>query len=150
MPSQRVLFLCYGEDNVCSETVKYIEEFGVTVIVRDLSKNPMSEPELERLIGNLEINHFVNTLSESYEKNGWDKERPSRSEMIKSMAADCTLIRRPIIKSSRLITIGLDKSKISEMLSMTGNGKLVDAMPQSGNRPSKKKERRGQPATAGK
>lgn len=129
MPSKRVLFLCYGSDDICEETRKFVEETGALVDYRDIEKKPLSEDELSRLIGNLEITHFVNTLSESYAKNGLDKGLPSRAEIIKLMAADYTLIKRPIIKNPRLTTIGFARDKIKDMLQLNSNGQLIEIQP---------------------
>ena len=149
MPSKRVLFLCYGSDDICKETYKFIEETGALINFRDIGKNPLSEHELESLIGNLEIGHFLNTLSESYTKNGLDKERPSRRELFQMMAKDYTLIRRPIVKASRLITIGFDRAKMSEMLQMSSNSVPME-FPVHEQRRNPKRRNKRQPASTGK
>ena len=116
MAPKRATFLCYGDDDICRDTRKLIEESGVILTSRDMQKDPLSEAELDRLVGTLSIAHFVNTLAPAFAKIGWDKGLPSRDEVIAAMAADYTLIRRPIVKASRLITIGADKKRITEML----------------------------------
>ncbi len=116
MAPKRAMFLCYGDDEVCRDTQKFIEDSGVIVDSRDIEKNPLSEAELDRLVGTLSIGHFINTMAPAYTKNGWDKSLPTREEAIEAMVQDHTLIRRPIIKASRLITIGSDKKRITEML----------------------------------
>jgi arsenate reductase-like glutaredoxin family protein len=118
MAAKRATFLCYGDDDICRDTQKFIRDAGVIVDARDMAKNPLSEIEIDSLIGTLNISHFVNKLSPAYEKNGWDKGLPSRTETIAGMAADHTLIRRPIVKASRLITIGADQKRIGEMLQL--------------------------------
>ncbi|HOP07433.1 MAG TPA: ArsC/Spx/MgsR family protein [candidate division Zixibacteria bacterium] len=155
MPSKRVLFLCYGSDDICEETRKFVEETGVMVDYRDMEKKPLSEDELSRLIGNLEISHFVNTLSESYAKRGLDKGLPPRTELIKMMAEDYTLIKRPIIKNTRLITVGFARDKIKDMLQLNSNGQLIEVQPpqrRNDNQNSKGNRRgsRQQAAAAGK
>ena len=116
MPMKRAIFFCWGDDEMCSELRKFIEDAGVVVDYRDIGKDPLNVRELGRLVGNLQIRHFVNTLSPAYAKLGFDKNGLDRIEVIKAMAEDHTLIRRPIVKSSRLITIGNDKRRIGEML----------------------------------
>ncbi|MDF1543532.1 MAG: hypothetical protein P1R58_00355 [bacterium] len=118
MAPRRAIFLSYGSDADCLETKKYIEELGVLLIIRDLSKDPLSVDYLTDMIGYLNINHFLNQGSESYSKLGIDKNKHTREEIIGMMAEDHTLIRRPIIRSARLITIGCDKKKIAQMLQM--------------------------------
>ena len=149
MPSKRVLLLCYGNDAICEETRKFIEDTGALVNYRDLSKDPLSEHELKSLIGNLDITHFLNTLSESYTKNGLDKKLPPRQELFELIAKDYTLLRRPIVKASRLITIGFDRDKMSEMLQMSTNSVPME-FPSHDQRRNPRKRNKRQPASTGK
>lgn len=127
MPLKRAEFLCYGDDGVCSDIRKFIEESGVILTVRDIAREPLDEIELRRLIGTLSVGHFLNPMSPAYSDRGFDQNSPDREEAIRAMAEDYTLIRRPIIRSTRLITIGSDKKRISEMVQYSGNG---DAPPE--------------------
>jgi len=121
MTSKRAIFISYGKDDSCVETKSFIEESGVLLTIRDLEKRPFTVQELSSLVGHLDIRHFLNKSSEAYTGNGLDKELPDRQEIIKMMAADYTLIRKPIIKASRLITIGCDQKKVSELLQIGAN-----------------------------
>jgi len=118
MAPRRATFFCYGDDGLCQETCKFIEDAGVILEKHDIGKDPLSEDDLDRLIGTLSISHFINPASPAYTKLGWDKTAPDRREAIEAMARDYTLIRRPIIRASRLVTIGADKKRIGEMLQL--------------------------------
>jgi arsenate reductase-like glutaredoxin family protein len=122
MPPQRAKIYSYGNDEMCAEAVKYITDAGVVLDVRDMEKQPLSEFELRQLVGNLEINHFLNPLSPTYSKHKLDEKTPSREELIQLMAADHTLVRHPIIKAARLLMIGCDKRKIADLLQINENG----------------------------
>jgi arsenate reductase-like glutaredoxin family protein len=122
MAPKRATFFSYGSDEKTNETRKYIEGAGVILDVRDISKNPLTEDELAALIGFRDIRHFLNNLSESYTKHNLDQRPMARKDIIKLMAADYTLIRRPIIRTTRLLTVGCDRKKISEMLQISDNG----------------------------
>jgi len=122
MAPKRAQFLCYGDDGICIEVMKFIQDAGVILDVRDIGKDPLSEEELYKLVGHLQITHFLNTLSDAYTKYRFDKRLPEREEIIRLMAKDHTLIRKPIIKSSRLLTVGCDRRKIAEMLQISPNG----------------------------
>lgn len=122
MPPKRATYLSYGNDERCAETLKYIEDSGVVLSVRDIRERPLTERELIALIGNLQVSHFLNKMSESYSKHNLDQPAMERNEVIKLMASDHTLLRCPIIKSSRLLYIGCDKRKIAEMLQIGANG----------------------------
>ncbi len=136
MVPRRAQFLTYGNDKLCAEIQKFIEEAGIILDVRDISKEPLSEEELSRLIGHIEITHFLNTASASYTKYRLDKHIPSRADVIRLMAKDYTLMRRPIIRSTRLLTVGCDKQKIADMLRISPDGQALDQ--NDGERPGSK------------
>ncbi|MDH4156777.1 MAG: hypothetical protein OEW00_05830 [candidate division Zixibacteria bacterium] len=140
MAPKRAAFFSYGSDEKTDETRKYIEGAGVLLDVRDISKNPLSEGELTALLGYLDIRHFLNNLSESYAKHNLDQRLMARKDIIKLMAGDYTLIRRPIIRTARLLTVGCDRKKISEMLQISDNGSQpsADNNRRSKNRPAAK------------
>jgi arsenate reductase-like glutaredoxin family protein len=121
MAVKHAKFLFYGEDEQCAEMRKLIEEAGVILDVRDIEKKPLTEDELASMLGHLEAAHFLNPASDSYEKNKLDQKIPQRHELIKMIADDYTLLRKPIIRTARLLTVGCDKQKISEMLRLNGD-----------------------------
>lgn len=122
MPQKRAKYITHDCDEQCVEIRKFIEDAGVLLDFRDLGKKPMSADEIDKLVGHINITHFLNPMSKSYEKHGLDKELPERDIMLGLIAEDNTLLKHPIIKTIRLITIGGDKAKISEMLQLNGNG----------------------------
>ncbi len=126
MTSKRAQYLTYGNDGNCAETKKFIEDAGVLLDVRDIGEDPLSEEELSKLIGHVEITHFLNTLSDSYKKYRLDKHLPSRDDIIRLMAKDHTLLRRPIVRAARLLTVGCDKQKIADMLQIGPDGRLSE------------------------
>jgi arsenate reductase-like glutaredoxin family protein len=128
MPLKRAEFISYGNDTQCEQTQKYIEDAGILLNIRDIGKTPLSEIEIDRLIGHFNLQHFLNPLSAAYKKHGLDKQLPEREEIIRLIAEDHTLLRRPIIRTGRLVTVGCDKKSISDMLQLHANG--------NGNKPS--------------
>ena len=129
MAFKRAQYLTYGDDGLCAETRKFIEDAGVLLDVRDISKNPLSEVELSNLIGHIPIKHFLNSLSDSYKKYRLDKHLPDREDILRLMAKDHTLLRRPIIRAARLLTIGCDKRKIADMLHIGPDGHVSNDGP---------------------
>lgn len=122
MALRRAKFYTTGKDERCVDTLKFIEESGISLEVRDIEENPLSVDELSALYGYCDMSHFVDQMSDAYAKHGLDKKLPERDELLKLMAADHSLIRRPIIKSTRLMMVGCDKKKIIEMLQIGQNG----------------------------
>lgn len=115
-------YISYGNDEQCIEMIKFIEEAGVKLEVRDMEKQPLSADELATMLGHLEARHFLNPASDSFEKHKLAENMPPRHELVKLIAEDYTLLKRPIIKTARLLTVGCDKQKISEMLRLNGEG----------------------------
>jgi len=126
MPQKRAKYITYGCDEKCAQTRSFIEGAGVILDFRDLDKNPMSKNEISKLLGHINLSHFVNPMSDSYTKLGFDKGLPARDEVVEAIANDNTLLKRPIIVTPRLITVGNDKEKISEMLQLSSNGNTPD------------------------
>jgi arsenate reductase-like glutaredoxin family protein len=116
MAAKRVKFYTFGDDDRCHDIRKFIEEAGVLLDMRDIEKEPLDYYELDRLFGYCEISHFVNKASETYGKKKLDQQMPPRDEVLKLMAEDNRLIRRPIVETTRLFTVGCNKKAISDML----------------------------------
>ncbi len=133
MAPKMATFYSYGDDSACSEVRKFIQDAGVLLNVRDLSQSPLTEIELNRLIGHINIHHFLNPLSDTYGKHNMDDSLPPRSELLKLMAEDYTLLRRPIIKTARLMTVGCDRKKIAEILQISMNGTPIEDDDARGN-----------------
>jgi len=120
MALRQAKFLSYGDDDFCAQTMKFLEDAGVIVEYRDIEKKPLTEDELWDIMGHLDAGHFLNPASDSYEINKLAEHIPERGKLIEMVAKDHTLLRRPIIRTPRLLTVGCDKQKISEMLRLNG------------------------------
>ena len=147
MAPKRATFFTYGNDEKCGETCKFIEEAGVLLKVRDISKEPLSKDELSQIVGYLDISHFLNSLSPAFKKNNLDKGPVDRSQVLDLMASDHTLIRQPIVRTIRLTMVGCDRDKITDMLQLNSNGS--DMSIKDGNQPSGRNSRSHRRQTSG-
>ena len=118
MAPKRATFMTYGDSERCSEIKKYIEDSGILLDIRDIEKEPLSEIEVDRMLGHIPMAHFLNQASPVFSKHKLDQGLKEREEMIKLIASEPTLLKRPIIRTTRLIMAGCDKKKIAEMLSI--------------------------------
>ncbi len=125
MARRRAQFYMYGRDSKCAEIIKFIEESGVMLDIRDIEKLPLSADELTKLIGYCDIYHFLNPLSKAYDKHGFDKKDKDRKEVMNLMAADPSLVKCPIVRTSRLTTLGCDKKTVGEVLLLSNEGKRI-------------------------
>jgi len=135
MAPKRAKFFYYGDDARTEEVRKFIEDAGIMLDMRDMSQRPLTRYELSDLIGHLNIEHFINKASEAYAAHGLDGGPLDREKVLDLMAQDYTLIRKPIIVYSRLLTIGYDRKKITEMFQINSNGQAEPTIPENrGNR----------------
>ena len=77
---------------------------------RDLDKQPLSESELDKLIGARDYKQFLSTRNELFRERNMAAKPPSRSEAIKLMSRTPNLIRRPLLVSGSQIIIGFDEA----------------------------------------
>ena len=79
---------------------------------RDLGKEPLSEAEIEALIGTADVMEFLNTRSASYRQQGFKKQPPTKRQAIELMAQDSNLIKRPIVVKGRTKVIGFNEERL--------------------------------------
>jgi arsenate reductase-like glutaredoxin family protein len=91
-------------------------EYGVELESRDLGKEPLSEGELEKLIGDRDYKHFLNTRNELYRARNMKGNPPSRAGAIKLMAKEPNLIRRPIVIRGTQIVLGYEEDAFKKLL----------------------------------
>ncbi|RKX28654.1 MAG: hypothetical protein DRP47_03770 [Candidatus Zixiibacteriota bacterium] len=150
VPKRAQLFV-YDNDEHCEEVRKFLEDAGVLLKIRDIKNDPFSYNELMDIVGYLHIDHFLNKMSDAYTKQKLDKAMPPREEMIQLILKDQSLLRVPIVKASRLITIGYDKKKISDMLQINNGEGTVEEPRNIGSRyrvPKSKVHNRKRPAVS--
>jgi arsenate reductase len=83
--------------------------------LRDLGKQPLSEAELDRLIGRRDYRLFLNPRNELYRARKMGQKPPSREQAIRLMARNPNLIRRPIVVAGNRIVIGYDEQALGEL-----------------------------------
>jgi len=110
----------------CEDVKKYLIEQDVNLQVRDIQADPLGRPEISRLLRHFDLKHFLDSDSKTFKKNKIEKSMPERDEVISMIADDNDLLRVPIIVAGRLMTIGCNREKISEMLQIRRNGSNSD------------------------
>jgi len=83
---------------------------------RDLGKQPLSEAELEQLIGKRDYLEFLNPRNEMYREMKMKQKPPSRGQAIKLMAKNPNLIRRPIVRKGTKWMLGFDAHELESMI----------------------------------
>ncbi len=83
---------------------------------RDLGKDPLSEAELRTLIGDADIQGFLNTRTALYRERNMRANAPTKPEAIRLMVQDPNLIKRPIVVRGQTKVIGYDAEKLRALL----------------------------------
>jgi arsenate reductase-like glutaredoxin family protein len=94
-----------------------LRDLGAQLQERDLGKEPLSEAELQALIGDADITEFLNIRSPSYRKQGLKNQPPAKAQAIQLMARDPNLIKRPITVKGRTKVLGFDETKLRALIS---------------------------------
>lgn len=82
---------------------------------RDLGKEPLTEAELDALIGTRDYTQFLNPRNELYRRKKMGQNPPPRDEALKLMAREPNLIRRPVaIRGGRMV-LGFDEAALEKL-----------------------------------
>ncbi len=127
MAPKRATFYTYGSDTICDDAQKFVSDAGVLLTVRNLAEQPLTVLELKNLIGHIDVKHFLNTASPEYAELKIEEVLNDRLELFKIISENNSILRRPIVRTPRLVTVGCDKIRIAEMLQISnGLGHKVD------------------------
>ena len=114
------LFLQYPKCTTCRKAKKFLQENNVTFDDRDITIDNPTVEELEKWIdlSGLEIKKFFNTSGVLYkEMKLKDKIKDmSREEMIKLLATDGKLVKRPLLICDDKVLVGFKEEQYKEML----------------------------------
>jgi arsenate reductase len=109
-PRKTLTFLQKPSCETCRKARKFLEKRGFRLNYRDITKDPLSVSELEKLIGKHDHEDFLRPGSDTYVKMNMKENPPSRREAIRLMAKDPELIRRPVVVAGGRIAIGYDEN----------------------------------------
>jgi arsenate reductase (glutaredoxin) len=91
-------------------------ELGAELESRDLDKQPLSEKELDQLIGTHDYEPFLNRRNELYRARNMAENTPARAEAIRLMSRNPNLIKRPVVVRGDQIVFGLDEAGYRKLL----------------------------------
>lgn len=84
---------------------------------REINAAPLTEAELDALIGARDVKPFLNTRNELYRERKMSKSQPTRAEALRLIAANPNLLRRPLLIKGKDIAYGFDADAWKELLS---------------------------------
>ena len=91
-------------------------ELGAELETRDLDTQPLSEKELQELIGKRDYVPFLNSRNELYREMNMAEKTPSREEVIRLMSKNPNLIKRPISVRGEEIVLGFDVTAYMKLI----------------------------------
>jgi arsenate reductase (glutaredoxin) len=91
-------------------------ELGAELELRDLDAKPLSEKELDELIGTRDYKLFLNTRNELYRERKMADTPPTREAGIRLMSRNPNLIKRPVVVRGAQIVLGLDVAAYMKLL----------------------------------
>lgn len=107
--SQLTVYL-YPKCSTCRAAVKWLQARGHELHAVDLVEKPPGERELKQLIkrSGLGVRKFFNTSGEVYKQMNLKDKLPhmTEEEMVKLLASNGKLIKRPIVTDGKQVTVG--------------------------------------------
>ena len=108
-------FICYPKCTACQKALKWLDESGVCYPFRDIK---MEHPTYEELSAwhrrsGLPLKRFFNTSGLLYKSMGLKDKLPqmSEDEMLKLLAADGMLVKRPLLVGNDFVLVGFKEAE---------------------------------------
>ena len=113
-------FICYPKCTTCQKAQKWLDENGISYTFRDIK---MEHPTYEELSAwhrrsGLPLKRFFNTSGLLYKSMGLKDKLPqmSEDEMLKRLAADGMLVKRPLLVGNDFVLVGFKEAEWAECL----------------------------------
>jgi Spx/MgsR family transcriptional regulator len=116
MAMTKIRFLQKPSCTTCRKAKEYLEKLGAELELRSLDSEPLSEAELDKLIGTRDYKLFLSQRNELYRTKNMAEKPPTRQEAIKYMAKVPNLIRRPVVIRGDQIVLGYDEEAFKKLL----------------------------------
>ena len=113
-------FICYPKCTTCQKAQKWLDENGISYTFRDIK---MENPTYNELTAwhersGLPLKRFFNTSGLLCKSMGLKDKLPqmSEDEMLKRLAADGMLVKRPLLVSDEFVLVGFKETEWTEQL----------------------------------
>ena len=113
-------FICYPKCITCQKAQKWLDENGISYAFRDIK---MENPTYNELTAwhersGLPLKRFFNTSGLLYKSMGLKDKLPqmSENEMLKLLATDGMLVKRPLLVSDEFVLVGFKETEWTEQL----------------------------------
>ena len=110
-----MIFICYHKCTTCQKAQKWLDENGISYTFRDIK---MENPTYNELTAwhersGLPLKRFFNTSGLLYKSMGLKDKLPqmSEDEMLKRLAADGMLVKRPLLVGDDFVLVGFKEAE---------------------------------------
>ena len=108
-------FICYPKCTTCQKAQKWLDENGISYTFRDIKMENPTYNELTawRERSGLPLKRFFNTSGLLYKSMGLKDKLPqmSEDEMLKRLAADRMLVKRPLLVGNDFVLVGFKEAE---------------------------------------
>ena len=95
---------------------RFFKERSVAIHFVDLKLKPMAAGEIKRFIERFSLLGMLDTESKAYEKAGLKYLRQSEGELLQKIEREPTLLRLPLVRADKQISLGQDETGWKAML----------------------------------
>ena len=95
---------------------RFFKERGVKVHFVDVATKPMSKGELTRFVQKFGVNGLLDTEGKAYERSNLAYLRTTEESVIAKMLKDPGLLRLPLVRGGKVLSVGEDKASWAQML----------------------------------
>ncbi len=108
---KKPLVLSYSGCSTCKKALKWLEAKGIEAQVRPIVESPPTKAELGQWVpqSGKPIKKWLNTSGQSYRALGKEAfEGASENEVIRRLAADGKLVKRPVLVHGETVLVGFN------------------------------------------
>ncbi len=110
-----MIFICYPKCSTCQKAQKWLDENHISYRLRDIKAENPTYDELAawHKLSGLPLKKFFNTSGLLYKSMALKDKLPgmSEDEMLKLLAADGMLVKRPLLIGSNFVLIGFKETE---------------------------------------
>ena len=114
-----MLFICYPKCSTCRKAQKFLDDNKISYDLRDIKEDNPTEKELRKWYkaSGLPLKKFFNTSGLLYKQLDLKNKLPSMSEdeMIKLLASDGMLVKRPLLIDGDKVLTGFKEDFYREL-----------------------------------
>ena len=116
----KITVLCYERCTTCKKALKWLKENNIPYEVRPIKEQKPTKEELTEwyYASKLPIKKFFNTSGNIYKEQKLKEKLPTMSieDQLELHAADCILVKRPLVISPNGILTGFKEEEWSKVL----------------------------------